>query len=301
MPFFQPPAVISRTVRAVAAVLACVAAQAHATPTAAPPAAAASGGVVGPEALRARFDALHDSLERNAFGRPLVLDSTQNGDHLLGEVYASIDEPYPQIASALEGTDHWCSILLLHLNVKRCHADPQGLDMALGRKFDQPADQAYRLHFDYHLNKATPRYLEAGLSATEGPLGTFDYRIEVEAEPLDASRTILHMSYAYGVGLAARVATSAYLATAGSAKVGFSTSGREADGQPHYLGGVRGLIERNTMRYYLAIEAYAAAPAPGQLERRLNEWFDATERYARQLHEMDKPQYIAMKREEARQ
>ncbi|HEX4510749.1 MAG TPA: hypothetical protein VH328_11730, partial [Burkholderiaceae bacterium] len=108
------------------------------------------------------------------------------------------------------------------------------------------------------------------------------------------------MSYEYAAGLAARIGTNAYLATTGASKVGFSVDGHGADGQPHYVGGVRGLIERNTMRYYLAIEVYAAAPGPGQLDQRLAAWFDATERYARQLHELDKSQYLAMKHEEAR-
>jgi hypothetical protein len=258
-------------------------------------------GALGAAALRGRYDGLHEELQHNAFGRPLVLQATQNGDRLLGEVYAKLDTPFAQLAQALEGTDHWCAILILHLNVKRCHAEAHGLDMALGRKFDQAADDAFQLHFDYRLGSATPGYLEAGLSSADGPLGTHDYRISVEAEPLDATHSVLHMSYAYSVGLAARVATSAYLATSGASKVGFSQAGRDDGGQPRYVGGVRGLIERNTMRYYLAIEAYAASPGPGQLEQRLAGWFDATERYARQLHEVDKPQYLAMKREEVRQ
>jgi hypothetical protein len=258
-------------------------------------------GALGATALRERFERLHDELQHNAFGRPLVLQATQSGDRLLGEVYAQVDTPFAQLEQALVGTDHWCAILILHLNVKRCSAQPRGLDMALGRKYDQPADEAYRLHFDYHLASAAPGYLEAGLTAAEGPLGTHDYHIAVEAEPLDASHSILHMSYEYAVGLAGRIATRAYLATAGAAKVGFSADGLGADGRPRYVGGVRGLIERNTMRYYLAIEAYAAAPRPDQVEQRLAAWFDATERYARQLREVDKPQYLAMKREEVRQ
>lgn len=47
------------------------------------------------------------------------------------------------------------------------------------------------------------------------------------------------------------------------------------------------MIERNTMRYYLAIEAYLGAytlPAAEQPERRLRDWFAAVERYPRQLH-----------------
>jgi len=87
----------------------------------------------------------------------------------------------------------------------------------------------------------------------------------------------------------------AYLATAGADKVGFSSSGGKL------IGGMRGIVERNTMRYYLEIDAYlsaAAAPSGQRVERRLAAWFDATEQYARQLHEIARPDYLAMKRRE---
>ena len=61
------------------------------------------------------------------------------------------------------------------------------------------------------------------------------------------------------------------------------------------------MVERNTMRYFLAIEASLdalAAPAGQRTEKRIREWFTATERYARQLHEMDADEYLAMKRRE---
>jgi hypothetical protein len=109
------------------------------------------------------------------------------------------------------------------------------------------------------------------------------------------------MSYAYGYGAAARLAMQAYLATAGRDKVGFSITGKGEDGKPIYIDGVRGVVERNTMRYYLAIEAYLGAmggPAGERQEKRLRTWFDATERYARQLHEMERDEYLTMKRSE---
>lgn len=91
----------------------------------------------------------------------------------------------------------------------------------------------------------------------------------------------------------------AYLATVGRSKVGFSTvqQGQKSE----LVGGLRGTAERNTMRYYLAIEAYFATldkPAAQKLEARLQYWFDATESYARQLHEMDRETYLVMKRRE---
>jgi hypothetical protein len=52
------------------------------------------------------------------------------------------------------------------------------------------------------------------------------------------------------------------------------------------------------MRYYLAIDAYLGAPDAKQLPGRLATWFDSTERYARQLHEVERNDYLTMKRNE---
>ena len=55
------------------------------------------------------------------------------------------------------------------------------------------------------------------------------------------------------------------------------------------------------MRYYLAIDAYLgslAAPAPQRFEQSLERWYSGTERYPRQLHEIDRDSYLAMKRRE---
>ena len=93
----------------------------------------------------------------------------------------------------------------------------------------------------------------------------------------------------------------AYLATAGSGKVGFTVTGKRADGAPEYIGGVRALVERNTMRYYLAIDSVLASAihAPeARFEERLQSWYAAVERYPRQLHEMDRNAYLLMKRAE---
>jgi len=138
------------------------------------------------------------------------------------------------------------------------------------------------------------------LTAPEGPVGTRDYRIGVEAVPLDAGHTFMHLSYAYGYGVAGKFAMGAYLATAGAGKVGFSQT-RDASGQGQLTGGVRGAIERNAMRYYLAIDAYLesmAAPEAQRVDKRINAWFSATERYPKQLHEMDRATYVQLKRQE---
>jgi len=98
----------------------------------------------------------------------------------------------------------------------------------------------------------------------------------------------------------ARLAMQGYLSTAGRSKVGFSIISHD-DGKPKYANGMRGVVERNTMRYYLAVESYLGAlatPPDQQTDKRLNDWFDRSEQYAMQLHEIDKSDYLAMKRDE---
>lgn len=58
------------------------------------------------------------------------------------------------------------------------------------------------------------------------------------------------------------------------------------------------------MRYYLAIAVYLDSlqlPESERASRRLQAWFDATERYPAQLHEVERDDYLAMKRDEIAQ
>jgi hypothetical protein len=194
-------------------------------------------------------------------------------------------------------------MLILHINTKYCHAGSDGspsmLKVHVGKKTEQELADAYSLQFAYRLSAASPDYLAAQLQADKGPLGTSNYRIEFQAVPLPGGKTFMHMRYSYGYGVASRLAMQGYLATVGNGKVGF-TQIRQGPGTV-YVDGMRGAVERNTMRYYLAIEAYLASldkPAAQQLELRLAHWFDATEQYPRQLHEVDKESYLVMKRAE---
>jgi hypothetical protein len=258
------------------------------------------------EALHLRHAALRDVLARNEYQRPLYLDSTEAAGNIKGDVYVVVAHPFDRVVDALRSSDHWCDILILHLNAKYCRpsvgpSDGKLLHVGIGRKFDQPLADAYRVNFVYRLLRADDELLQVGLEAVQGPMGTRNYRILLEAVPLDGQRSFIHLSYAYSYGVAARLAMQAYLATLGSAKVGFTVVDRRADGQPVHVGGVRGAVERNTMRYSLAIEAYLGAytaPPEQQLEKRLRDWFASTERYALQLHEIDQNEYLEMKRRE---
>jgi hypothetical protein len=118
---------------------------------------------------------------------------------------------------------------------------------------------------------------------------------------LEDGKTFIHMSYSYAINMLGHLALQTYLETAGKERVGFTLMPAQADQVPDYIRGVRGVVERNTMRYYLAINAYLEgsqlAPAE-QVEHRLQSWFTATEQYPTQLHEMDRATFLEMKRAE---
>ena len=253
-------------------------------------------------ALRERQVQLAPELAHSPFGRPLKLVSTEAGEQLQGSIDAVISQPYALAREHLQQPQVWCEILMLHINTKQCTASANNVAVNIGRKLDQPLRDSYRVNFTLQPLEASPDYLSVRLSAASGPFSTHDYRIQLQAIPLEGGqKTFLHLDYSYAYGLTAKLAMRGYLATVGSGKVGF-TKEKPGASSP-YIGGMRGVVERNTMRYYLAIDAYLdslAAPAAEQLEARLQAWYEANEKYARQLHEVDKTAYLEMKRDEVR-
>jgi hypothetical protein len=275
--------------------------------------ACAGGGIVSAEvsvvdsaaALYASFGSLRDQLSHNQFQRPLHLDSMEAPNELRGDIHAVIGYPFPAVSAALRGANRWCDILILHLNIKSCRASTDApetmLRVSIGRKFDDPLNAAHRVDLVYRVAVEASDYFRLMLNADRGPFGTRNYRIMLEAVPLDRGRTFIHLSYAYSYGLSAKIAMQAYLRTLGSQKVGFTVTEQRANGQLMRVGGLRGALERNVMRYYLAINAYLAAlaaPPEERLEERLRDWFASTEHYALQLHELEQSEYLEMKRRE---
>lgn len=254
--------------------------------------------------LKSKYQSLQSQLANNPFKRRISLASTESSSKLAGDIYAVVDHPFNSVRDGLKSPGSWCDVLMLHLNTKQCLVKNEGgspmLAVALGRKFDQPLSEAQMVAFKFRQAAATDDFLDARLSADQGPLSTRNYSIVLTATPIEGGKSFIHLSYSYAYGTAARLAMQAYLATLGSDKVGFTATGKEADGSPQYIGGVRGVVERNTMRYYLAIDSFLDHPTAADQEKRFASWFDATEQYARQLHETERSDYLAMKKNEYR-
>ena len=240
-------------------------------------------------------------LASSSFKRPMLLKSSDTSNGLKGDVYAIVDQPLPMLAQALGTPFQWCEAMLLHINNRKCTvsngASGDEITLSVVRKYDQPVDNSFRLPFAFKLIDNTSQHLEVSLGASSGPLGTSNYRIVVEAVPIDASHSFLHFSYSYEENFLAHTAMQAYLATFGRSKVGFTVIGQTPEGTPEYVGGTHGLVERNAMRYFLALDAHVNATKDPESAR--NAWFSATEKYPRQLHEIDRATYLELKANDA--
>lgn len=257
------------------------------------------------ESLRTRYGALREQLERSPLQPGLHLESSERSNTLQGDAYALVDHPFSTVRDTFADPDNLCEALILHLNIKYCRAgfnDAQPIvSVAIGKKIEQPLGDTYRVKFDHSVTQQDADYMRVDLDAKEGPVGTKDYRISLETVALDAERSFVHIRFAYTSGMAARLATSVYLASGGRDKIGFTRTASSNSAQPRFVGGLRGIAERNTMRYFLAIDAYLSVlsiPEARRFRESSERWFAATERYSLQLHEVDRDAYIAMKRAE---
>jgi len=260
---------------------------------------------VNSRVLLAKYPAIRTRLEKNQFGIPLYLESREEYGSLHVDVYGLFDYPFDSVRDALQAPSNWCDITSLLINIKACTfrkvSDQWLLILYSGRKYYQPPQDAYELDFSFRLAALQQEYLDIVLSAKNGPLLTRDHRIRVEAAPLDKGRTFIHFSYDYSYGVLAAAAIKTYYATIGRDKKGFSIIDGGGKGVPVYVGGVRGSMERNAVRYYLAIQTYMDTlkiPWNQRFEKRNSRWYDLNARFPRQLYEMDKGEYLANKRRE---
>jgi hypothetical protein len=191
----------------------------------------------------------------------------------------------------------------MHLNVRSCTpssgADGERVTLVAGPKRSTVPGMQDSISYGMRTVVADATHLRVTLSAAQGPLSTRDYRMVFEVVPIDGGHSFVHFGYSYGYGMLARMAMGSYLATAGRSKIGFTVEGKEADGRPKYVRGVRAAVERNVMRYYLALVARFSVTTGSpdeQSQARLRAWFALTERYAAQLHEYDVDEYLQEKR-----
>lgn len=271
---------------------------------------------VGParavEELRRGEVALLDSyrghmaaLQKSSFGLPILVESFEQGDRAHVDVYGIFNYPFHSVADVLKVPANWCDIVSISPNVKACTYRKEGGDWLLtiyvGRKAYKSPEDARQVASRFRLAEQRDGYLDIVLDADSGPYGTRNYRMRFKAVPVAGGRTFVHVSFAYSESAALRLAERAYFSTLGRDKVGFTVTGTDENGKPVHVGGRRGAIERNTVRYYFAIQSFLGMlrlPAEQRFSRSIGEWYDLTSRYRNLYFGVDRKDYLATKARE---
>jgi hypothetical protein len=255
--------------------------------------------------LRGTYHKNISRLERNSFGFPLFLESSEHDRRVTVDVYGVYDYPFNSVVDVVKVPANWCEMLFLHPNIKACTyrelQDEWLLTFHVGRKVYQSPEETHQIIYHYRKVDQHPGYLDIILSADAGPLGTKDHLMRFEVLALDGGRTFTHVRYAYNGSFIFRLAEKIYFATLGRDKIGFTVTGKERDGNPIYIRGPRGALERNAVRYYFAIQSFMNTlhyPEESRFRMRINDWYDLTNRYRKQLYELDKEDYFTIKSQE---
>ena len=234
---------------------------------------------------------------------PVYIESSVEKNDSQGDIYGILRYPFDAVEHELSSPVNWCDIALLHLNVRGCSADnvPDRplITVYNVNKYYQPMTEAHALKFEYTVNDRVPGYFDISLVAPDGPFGTKDHRFNIEAMAIDEGATLVHLRYSYSYSVLSYLIMKSYFSTFGPKRVGFSIADVNNEGSPVYVGGLRGAMERNIMRYYLAIITWMdtmKTPAGERFEKEISHWYDLTARYKKQLSETGKEEYLALKR-----
>jgi len=221
-------------------------------------------------------------------------------------VYGLMDHPFAMIRKMLLNPGNWCDILSLHTNIKACtwekiehHQDI--LTLYVGRKYYQKPEDALKLALEFHGADSPEEYFQVRLSADKGPFFTRHYRVELDAVPLPSGKTFIRLSYEYDFGEALETALKIYYATLGRKKVGFTVVGTDKKGNPVYVKGNQGLIERNAVRSYISIQSFMETlkyPEHTRFEKRIHRWYALVNEFPKQLYDLSENEYIRNKVQE---
>jgi hypothetical protein len=241
-------------------------------------------------------------LETNSFGLPLIVESFELHDRVHVDVYGIFDYRFGSVVNSLKVPANWCDIVSIHPNVKACTYREQPYSWLLtfypGSKEYQPPEEKRQVRYQYRVSAQQQGYLDIILAADTGPYGTKNHRMRFEAVPLSGKRTFVHVSYTYSDSVALRLAAKIYFATLGRGKVGFTVTGTDSNGNPEYIGGPRGALERSAVRYYFAIQSFMDTlhyPEERRFIMRISEWHNLTTRFRKQLFDLNKNEYLTFK------
>jgi len=120
--------------------------------------------------LRDRYVALSEQLEQSPIQQGLYLESAESSRASRGDLYAVVDYPFATVSDAFTSPGNWCEALILHLDIKYCHAvtndERTVLSVAIGKKTEQPLSETHRVKLGYNVTLSGADYMAVNLDFT---------------------------------------------------------------------------------------------------------------------------------------
>jgi hypothetical protein len=254
--------------------------------------------------LSGYYHELQEAAQHGPFGLPLQVHSEERPNLVSAEIRGILAHPFETLGATFIQPGSWCDFLSLNPNIKACtfqgSAQEILLTLYIGTRNYRSPEAATQQPYRFLVRTRQAQYAAISLSASEGLLGTKAHQFEFEAAGV-AGKTVVALRSSYEPSALSRLVTAIYLATLGRDKIGFSRQQSDDGAEAGYVRGVQGMIERGVMRYYLALKAFLDTrelPTTRQFEARLTALHDLTELYPAQLRQMEKAEYLDIKRRE---
>lgn len=214
----------------------------------------------------------------------LPLDwSDDGGRYAVGTRVELPDTGLDRVDELVGTAQGWCIVARLVPDVRECRpwTDGMGLELTL-----QSGDGTQRTQPHTIRHTRLDDEIRSTLIAKQAPLGVTDAGLRLTASG-NASAVTLTVEYGYQSSLRSRLATRAYLSGSAGARPGISEE-PGPEGDPVLVSGLRGLVERNAMRYFLALVSALEHTGP---EQAVSAWLRAASRFEADLVEQDETAY----------
>ena len=258
---------------------------------------------ITPDHLVDQYHKLEKTGKRLAATLPIYLKTVQKEKVLNVSLLGKIPFKFSDVSAVLAKPGSYCDFLPLLFNVKTCvitELNPvTRMKFYVAGKHYTPPITSYRIHAVFRLVDRTPDKIRVRMEADPDTPGKSDYGVDLVAIPLDGE-TLMHLKSRYAPGRITRMATNTYVNVFARDKPGF-TEIQEPGGKKKLITGFPAVIERSSLRAYFALKAYTLnyhLPPDKRFEACLKTWYDLNQPYKKQLYELERDQYLQIKRRE---
>jgi len=258
---------------------------------------------INPSDLVTQYRETEKTGSRLAETLPIYLETVQKEKVLNVNLLGLFPFKFSDVAEVVARPASYCEFLPLMLNVKSCvitEINPvTRMKFYVAGKHYTPPLASYRIHAVFRLVDRTSEKIRIRLESEEDSAGKTGYDVDLVAIPLEG-QTLLYLKSRYAPGRVTRMATNTYVNVFAHDKPGF-TEIQKPGGEKKLITGFPAVIERSSVRAYLALKAYMInfhLPPAKRFEACLGTWYDLNRPYKKQLYELERDEYLQIKRRE---